>query len=257
MRHIYAIVIMLCLLPGTVWSEEYLDLEEVIPGVYVRDSITRAEIGVMSMDVESYVRSLKGDGEVKEEKQYARKYFIQDTLLKIEFINYYKDGVLQDEEELQKQIKAERDRRKQGRNRDASVNPLQPFFPQNRQYYAFSMPGIERQHGCVCYHVVADCLVDNEDMLEGDYWIEVNHLNLVHAEFRPARMPSKIQQLDMTKSYAPVEYGYWLPVGFHLIGRGKVLIFIKFNFEVEEKYLRHKIHVEVADDFFVEDDDEK
>jgi hypothetical protein len=247
---------MLILLPACGWGQNDLDTEEVIAGAYARDSITRAEIGVMTMEAKSYSRSLKGDGEVKEEKKFLKNYYLNDSLFKVEFLEYYLDDELQDEKELQKQVEESIERRKKGRNRDASINPMTPFYPENRQNYIFSMPGIEKQHGCICYHVRAECLVEDETLLEGDYWFEVNHLNLAHAEFRPAKMPSKIKQLDMKKSFAPVEHGYWLPVGFHLRGRGKVMIFIKFNFEVEERYSKHKINVAVADDFFAEDDNE-
>ena len=118
------------------------------------------------------------------------------------------------------------------------------------------MPGVEVKHGCVAYHIVAECLTEDENLYEGDFWFEANWLNMVHAEFRPAKMPSKIKQLDMVKSFAPVEHGYWLPVGFSLRGRGKVMIFIKFNFAVEERYSKHKINVGLTDEFFAEDDDE-
>jgi hypothetical protein len=256
MRTAISFLVMLLLWSAVGRCQNDLDIEEVITGAYTRDSLTRSEIGVMMMEAESYSRSLKGDGEVKEEKKFLKNYYIKDTLIKAEFLEYYLDSELQDEKELQKQIKEARERREKGRNRDASINPMTPFYPENREHYLFSMPGVEKQHGCICYHVKAECQIEDEDLLEGDFWFEVNDLNLVHAEFHPAKMPSKIKQLDMKKSYAPVEYGYWLPVGFHLRGRGKVMIFIKFNFEVEERYSKHKINVEVPDDFFVEESDE-
>jgi hypothetical protein len=247
---------LLCLLPGNVWCQETLEIEEVIDGACQRDSIKRAEVTDMTMRAESYSRKLTGDGKVKEEKKFFKEYFYKDTLFKVEFLEYYLENELQSKKKLQEQIEEADKRRKQGRSRDASVNPMEPFYPQNRQHYRFSMPGIEKQHGCICYHITVVSLVEDEDLFEGDYWFETNWLNLVHAEFRPARMPSKIKQLDMTMSYAPVEEGYWLPVGFHLLGRGKVLILIKFNFEVEEKYSQHKVNVGLTDDFFAEDSDE-
>jgi hypothetical protein len=256
-RHVIPFAVMLCLLPGYAWCQEkQLDIEEVIAGACERDSIRRAEVGDLTMLAESYSRKLTGDGEVKEEKKFFKNYYFKDSLFKVEFLEYYLEDELQDEKELEKQIAEAIERRKKGRSRDASINPIEPFYPENRQHYRFSMPGIEKQHGCICYHIVAECLVEDENLFEGDYWFEVNWLNLAHTEFRPAKMPSKIKQMDMTMSYAPVEEGYWLPVGFHLRGRGKVLVFIKFNFEVEEKYSKHKINVGLADDFFAEDNNE-
>lgn len=257
MRYAISFLLVLCIIPGYARSQADLEIEEVIAGAYVRDSISRAEVGAMTMQAESYSRKLGGDGEVKEEKKFIKDYYFKDSLFKEVYLEYYLDDQKQSDEELQKQIEEAADRRRKGRNRDASIRPMIPFYPENREHYIFSMPGVEMQHGCVCYHIVAECRADDENLLEGDYWFETNNLNLVYAEFRPAKMPSKIKQLDMTMSYAPVEHGFWLPVGFHLRGRGKVLVFIKFNFEVEEKYSQHKVFVELNDDFFTEAGNEK
>jgi hypothetical protein len=240
---------------GSAWSQDSLGIEQIVDAAYRRDSVTRADIGVMKIQAESYVRSLKGSGEVKEEKKFIKTYYLKDSLFRAEFHEYYRDGEPQNEKELQKEIEEAKERRRKGRNRDASINPMEPFYPENRQHYIFTLAGRESRHSCQCYHVIAECLVEDENLLEGDYWFEVNGLNLVHTEFHPSKMPSKIKMLDMVKSCAPVEHGYWLPVGFRLRGKGQVLLFIKFNFEVEERYTGHKINVEVPDDFFAEDED--
>ena len=257
MRYAITLLVIMVFIPGYVRCQSDLEIEEVIAGACLRDSITRAEVGAMTMKAESYSRKLSSDGRVEEEKKFLKDYYFKDTLFKETYNEYYLDGQKQSDEELQSQIKEAAERRRKGRSRDASIRPLAPFYPENRGHYVFSMPGVEMQHGCVCYHIKADCRADDENLLEGDYWFEVNNLNLVYAEFRPARMPSKIRQLDMTMSYAPVEHGYWLPVGFHLVGRGKVLVFIKFNFEVEEKYSQHRVFVDLTDDFFREANDER
>lgn len=257
MRYVLACFALLCLVVVAGAQEEgHLEIDQVIAGGVQRDSINRAEVKDMTMEAVSYSRSLTGDGEVKEEKKFIKNYFFKDSLFKVEFLEYYKDSVLQDDKELQKEIKEAAERRAKGRNRDASINPMEPFYPENRQHYRFSMPGVEVKRGCVVYHVVAECMIEDENLYEGDFWFEVKWLNLIYAEFHPAKMPSKIKQLDMIKSFAPVEHGYWLPTGFSLRGRGKVLMFIKFNFEVEERYSKHEINVGLTDEFFAEDDDE-
>ena len=257
MRRAFVFLLILGIVPACVRGQSDLPIEKVIEGAYLRDSTTRAEVGAMTMRAESYSRKLDGDGRVEQEKEFIKEYYFKDSLFKEEYLEYYLDGQRQSDKELQKQIKEAEERRKKGRNRDASIRPLEPFYPENREHYSFSMPGVEMQHGCVTYHVVAECREKDENMLEGDYWFEVNYLNLVHTEFHPSKMPSKIKQLDMTMSFAPVEHGFWLPVGFHLIGRGKVFFLIKFNFEVEEKYSQYKVFVDLSDDFFTEVSDER
>jgi hypothetical protein len=240
---------------GLAYPQDSLDVDQIIRNAVRQDSITRAEVGTWEMDAVSYVRKLGGDGEVKEEKKFLKTYYFRDSLFKAVFHEYYRDGELQSQKELDKEIKEAAERRRKGRNRDASVNPMEPFYPENRGKYIFTLAGKELTHGCIAYHIIADCLEENEDLLEGDFWFEINHLNLLHAEFRPAKLPSKIKMLEMTKDYAPVEAGYWLPVGFRLRGKGQVLLFIKFNFAVEERYSKWEVNLDLPDTLFEENSD--
>ncbi len=243
----------LWLAAGAVYGQTQLDIEQVIAQACRRDSLTRADVRDLVMSAESYSRTLKSDGKIKEEKKFCKTYFIKDSLSRTEFHEYYLDGQRQSAEELEKQIKEDEKRRKGGSNRDASVNSVMLFYPQNRQHYIFSMPGIEVRQGYTCYHVKADCLEENENLLEGDFWFEVDNFNLVEADFHPTQLPTAIRKLDMAMIYAPTETGYWLPRSFRLKGKGRALLIIKFNFEVEEKYSQHKINVGLTDDFFAED----
>ncbi len=248
-------VLAAALCAGAVCAQDTLDVDQIIRGAVRQDSITRAEVGAWEMQAESFVRKLGGDDQVKEEKKFLKTYYFKDSLFKVVFHEYYLDGVLQDQKELDKQIREAAERRKKGRNRDASVNPMEPFYAENRGKYVFTLAGKELTHGCIAYHIIAECLEDDENLFEGDFWFEINHLNLLRAEFRPAKMPSKIKMLEMTKDFAPVEAGYWLPVGFRLHGKGQVLLFIKFNFAVEERYSKWEIRLDLPDSFFEETSD--
>lgn len=245
-------VVCLC---APVFTQKVLDIEEVIENAYQADNSFRAETADFSMMVESYARSLKGDGEVKEEKKFLKKYYYRGNLFKQEFLEFYLDGEKQDAKELAEQVKVARERKKKGRSRDGSINCLKPFYPEQRVDYLFSMPGVEKKNGYECYHIIAVCRVEDDQLLEGDYWFETENQNLVYAKFRPAKMPSKIKNLDMEMEYGPTDDGAWLPKRFYLKGNGKVLIFIKFRFEVEEFFTDHKFNTGLTDEFFQEDGD--
>lgn len=254
-RVLLSVLAALSLCLGAARAQDSLDVDRIIRGAVRQDSLTRAGAGAWEMEAVSYVRKLGGDDEVKEEKKFLKTYYFKDSLFKAEFHEYYLDGQLQSQQELDNEIRAAAERRKKGRGRDASVNPMEPFYPENRDKYIFTLAGKELTHGCIAYHIIADCLVDDENLFEGGFWFEINHLNLLHAEFRPAKMPSKIKTLEMIKDYAPVEAGYWLPVGFRLRGKGQVLLFIKFNFAVEERYSRWEVNRDLPDSFFEENRD--
>jgi len=250
------VMVALLLAVGAVCGQTQLDIEQVIAQACRRDSLNRADVHDLVMSAESYGRTLRGDGTIKEEKLFFKTYYFKDSLFRTEFHQYYLNGQLQGAEELQKQVKEDEKRRKEDHNRDASVIPVELFYPRNRQHYIYSMPGIEVRQGYTCYHVKAECLEESENLLEGDFWFEVDDFNLVEADFHPARLPTTIRKLNMTMVYGPAVTGYWLPMSFCLEGRGKALLVIKFNFEVEEKYTRHKINVGLTDDYFSEDANE-
>lgn len=232
------------------------DTDEIVIKAYLRDSTSQATIDDMTMMAESYSRKQKKDGTIKEEKKFIKLYSFKDSLFKVEFLEFYLDGKKQDADKLKDATEDAAKRRRKGRSRDASANPMEPFHPDFRSYYRFSMPGIEKKRGYDCYHILVECRVEENDLVEGDYWFETSGMNLVHAEFHPVKMPSAIKELDMKMSYEPDDDGRWLPVRFHLLGRGRVLFFIKFYFEVEETYYDHKINQRLTDDYFKENRDE-
>jgi len=257
MRTIALAMLAALWLVGPARGDANLEIDQVVDGAYLRDSAKWTDIIDLTIEAESYGRKLKGDGRVDEEKKSIRTYFLKDTLFKEEIHELYLDGVRQDSLEILKLLKDDADRRKKGRMRNASINPLRPFYPSQRPDYEFILHGVETKQNYTCYHVTANCLIDDDQLLEGEYWFETDSLNLVRAEFNPAKLPTTIRQLDMEMDYAPTPAGYWLQTRFHLRGGGKALLFISFNFEVLEIYSRHAVKRGLPDSFFMEATDEK
>jgi len=235
---------------------ELPSVDDIIEAAYFRDSTQRAAINDLTIAAESYSRKLGGDDKVKEEKKFFKTYYFKDTLFKSEFHEYFKDGEKQSEKDLLKEVDEAKERREKGRSRDASVRPLLPFYPEHRGNYEFNLIGTETKQDRDCYLVEARSLIEDENLLEGYYWIEMENYNLAYTEFHPAKLPGPIKQLDMQMTYAPVSGDYWLMERFYMYGRGKVAIFIKFYFEVEELYSDYRINTGLADDIFKEVDHE-
>lgn len=255
MRNSLLILIPMLLIIGGVSAQD-ATVDEIVQGVYARDSAKRAAVSDLTMTAESYSRKLSGDGEVKEEKKFLKTYYFKPPQFKVEFHEYVLDGETQDKEKLREQIKEAKERREKGRTRDAAIEPLTMFHPDARGNYDFELIGVEDKEGVNCYHITADCRLEEDTLFEGDFWFTTDGFNPVHAEFHPAKMPSKIKQLDMKRTYKEAVDGWWLPEYFYLRGRGKVLIFIKFNFEVEEYYADYEINSGLDDSFFKEIEDE-
>lgn len=241
---------------GLAMTASAVDVGDVVEGAYRRDRLVRAEIVDLTMEAVSLSRKLTGDGSVKEEKKFLKTYYFKDSLFATSFHEYYLDGVKQDEKKLIEQVREDEQRRSKGRGRDASIDPLAPFSPKNRQNYRFTLLDDESRQGADCYHVNAECLVEDENLLEGDFWFDREGFNLVYAEVHPAELTSPLKQLDMVQSRKRHESGYWLPDRFYLRGRGKVMLVIKFAFEVEEKYSNHRLNGGLSDELFKEKGDE-
>lgn len=255
MKIIPVFLLAIFLLPAATDAQD-LTLEDIISGIYIRDSSMHADIMDMTISVEAYARKLSGDGEIKEEGKFIKTYYFKDTLFAVDFLEYYKDGEKQSDKELAKQKKEAAKKMKKNKSRDAQANPVDPFYPKFRDKYNFDFVGTESKNGYECYHIFAECLEDSEELIEGDFWFDVDEFNLVVTEFHPAKLPGPIKQLDMIQTRQPTETGYWMPDYFHIRGRGKVMIFIKFNFEAEEFYSDYKFNTGLTNEIFRENNDE-
>ena len=255
LKYAASISIFLLMMAEPMFAGGLMTVDDIVQAAYQRDSIQRSEINDLMISAESFARKLSGDGDIKEEKRFIKTYYFKDTLFKSEFHEYYKDDELQGEKDLKKEIEEARKRREKGRSRDASVQPLLPFYPDLRADYEFELNGTETRDGYRCYRVKARSKIKDEDRLEGEYWIDMEKYRLVYVEFHPAKLPGPIKQLDMQMTYALTEDNYWLMRKFHMYGRGKVMVFIKFHFEVEELYSDYRINTGLSEDIFKGVDD--
>ena len=262
-----ALLIIAILSFGLISAGDLPDIEDLVHDIYLRDSLQKSDIGDLTVSAISFSRKLSGKDEVKEEKRFIKKYFFKDTLFREEVLEFYLDGKLQDQENLDDQVRKAKKKREKGQMRDASMNPLEPFVLYKQKMHEFALISVEAKNGYDCYHIGVRGKKSDPDILEGDYWFEINGLNPVYAEFHPTKLPGPIKQLDMQMSYAPVNKPspngdnatvdqYWLPSRFHLYGRGRVLLFIKFRFEVEETYSNPIFDCNLDESFFMEDEDD-
>ena len=250
----FLVILLPLLIVAAAASTHGATIDEIVTMAYTADSTKHAQISDLTMMVESYTRKLDGDDKVKEEKRFLKKYYYRDSRFHEQLLEYYLENERQDQKALEDQIKDNNERRKKGRMRDASIDPMKLFYPDRRGDYDFALIGDETREGYDCWHITADCNVEDENMMEGDFWIEKQGGNVAYCDFHPAKMPSKIKNLDMQRQFIPTESGFWLPTYFHLKGNGKVMIFIKFNFEVEEYYQDYDINTGFDDAIFEEHD---
>lgn len=246
------VIILLLLGSAGISAGQASPIETIVEGVYLRDSLMRSRMDDMTMAAETIYLRLKDDGSVKYEKRYLKTYYFKGDQHKAEFLEYYLDGVRQDEKAIKDEVKEAKEREKKGRNRDASINPLRLFYPESRADYTFTLAGTESKGEFTCFHVVAESKKDDDKILEGDFWVDTDSLRLIQTDFHPSAMPTTIKYLDMTMTYGPAADGFWLLQKFHMSLAGKALLVFKFKVSVDETYSNHKVNTSLADDLFRE-----
>jgi len=243
-------VIIIGLILAGIASGQMLELNQIIDSVYIRDSLQKSRINDLVISAESYQRKLDSDGNIKEEKKFDKTIYSFDTLYFEEYLTYFKNGEKQSDSERDKEAEKIREKQNKGESRNASTSPLEIFYPDKRSGYSFSLVGIEAESECECYHVRAKSKVDKSDFFDGDFWFDHNTLRPVLVEFRPAKMPGPIKELEMSLAYDTVASGIYLPARFNLRGRGKALWVFGFHFGAEELYSGYRINTGAAQEFF-------
>ena len=76
--------------------------------------------------------------------------------------------------------------------------------------YGAVLAGIEEMDGRTCYRVSVTALERDRDHFDGDVWIEVGSLGLVHIVGEVADAPFPVQRVRLDKAFEPVADGFRL-----------------------------------------------
>ncbi len=233
--------------------EEGIDPEALIDQILLVDRAQRDAISDLVMDAELVEGKRDDNAELQEKERIIKKIYIKylpDTALyHEEYLEYYKDGELQDQKELKKQAKERTEKRIKRNTQNVSFPMLKPFYKENRDKYQIDYIGVapEKINGVVCHRFTVTAKGEEPDMINGDYYFEAEGFHLVRVDFQPAKLTKKmmfrLSQLDMSISYEPVIDDYWLPVRFEIQGKGRAAFFFGVSFAAAEYYRNHQINV--------------
>lgn len=222
-----------------------IDPEALIERILVADSAQRRRLTDVTFDAELVVGEMKKDGFHEKErfiKKVYIKYLADTTLFREEYLEYYKDGVRQSEEELRKKARERREKARKRRTRNIAYPMLRPFQPEYRDQYEITYRGVAdgRIEGRVCYRFDVTSKVPDARHINGTYYFEADGFHLVRCDFQPARLTSKfmfkMKELHMSVRFGPAGDDLWLPVQFDISGRGKAAFLFGVNFAATEYY---------------------
>jgi hypothetical protein len=264
-KKIKPLFIILIFLAVSVIAQENqnIDIDALIEQIISVEKLQQEQIKTLVFDAEYIEGEEKKDG-FKEKVRFTKKIYIKyqgDSALFVEeYLEYYKDGELKSEKDLQKEAKKRKEEKKKRNARDVSYSMIRPFYPEWRDNYEIEYLGIDTEESeeYTCHHFKLTAIEETDSLINADYYFDAESFNLIKAIFSPAKLIKKtffkLNELKMSIAYGPDENGYWLPRRFDIAGKGKAMFFIGVKFAGIEYYRNPIINSNINDKFEVSDE---
>jgi hypothetical protein len=264
------IITMLCLLSlamstGTTTAQDGdgSDTDALIQRILAVYQEQRGALSSVTFDAvyaEGEVKS--GEGFIEKERFEKKIYlkYVPDTIWYHEdYLAYYKDDELKNEDDLRKAAQERRKKKKSRKAFDISYPMVKPFFAETRPLYTVTYRGTgEDPNGRYLCHIFSVQAKEKADtLLNGTWYFDSESFHLVRADFSPAKLVKrtmfKLNKLDMTLTQGPTPDGIWLPERFEISGKGKAALFIGVSFAGHEDYRNPIVNSPLPDSLFVEE----
>lgn len=265
MKKIKLFFVILVLLTVTAVAQDYqdADIEAIIEQIISVEKQQQKQINTLVIDAEYIEGEQKEDG-FKEKIRFTKKIYVkylEDTcLFHEEYLEYYKDGELKSENDLQKEAKNRKEEKKKRKSRDVSYSMIKPFYPEMRDKYDIKYLGIDtdESENYSCHHFKLKALEESDSLINADYYFDAESFNLAKVIFSPSKLTKKtffkLNELTMSIIYGPDERGFWFPRRFDVTGKGKAMFFIGVKFSGTEYYRNPIINSNIDDKFEVDDE---
>lgn len=189
-------------------------------------------------------RELKDDGTVKSEKIYKSRHFVRDKDAREILEAMWEDGEpvepskLANEQkkrdkERAKQRKARVDKRSDDDGGSRSQEMLGPLRPEHIANYTFPEVAADEIDGIACWKLTVKPVRDDEDLVKGFIWVERGSDRPVSEQYELSKRPGPLKEFGIRMDYDAMLERCAMVRRVHVHGRGKALLVIKFNFDVE------------------------
>ncbi len=242
-----------------------IDAEALVATILSVDARQRAEIADVVFDVERLEGERDKNGVFEEKERFVKKVYVRNmpdtTLLYEEYLEFYKDGELQDESEMRDKAKEHRERKKGGSGKSLPLRILRAFEPDNGDDYEITYLGIapETVEGHICHLFQVRALREDQALINGDFYLESETFHLARVDYSPAKLVNKLmfklKKLTISVRYAPDGDGHWLPRQAVIDGQGKAALLVGVKFTGMSYYRNPQINTGINDKVF-EDTDE-
>ena len=252
--------------PGTSARQAH----EIVPEILIEtiidvDTRQRQQISNVVFDVEYIEGETGDDGEFREKVRFIKSVYIKNlsdtTLYHEEYLEYYLDSQLQNDEEKDKEAAGRKKIREKRGIWNISFSIMKPFYPEQRHLYQINYIGVTSEpiDGYICHHFRIDSFTRNKQYINGDYYFETASFHLVRVDFTPSELVKgtmfKLRKLDLSIRYGPTFDGLWLPRQYDIQGRGLTTFFFDVEFAGTEYYRNPQINKDLDNSIFEVEDD--
>jgi hypothetical protein len=208
-------------------------------------------------------RELKDDGTVKSEKIYKSRHFVRNEDAREILEAMWEDGEpVQSSKLASEQKKRDKERAKQRKARvdkksdeeggSRSQEMLGPLRPQHIANYTFPDVIADEVNGVACWRISVLPVREDEDLVKGFIWVEQGVDRPVAEEYELSKRPGPLKEFGIRMDYEPMLEDCAMVRRVHVHGRGKALLIIKFNFDVELVVDSVRVNPGLPDSLFTE-----
>ena len=254
---VICIVLIIPIVTVTAQDLGGIDPEALVERILATDQFQRDHLEDVTFSSEYVELEENGFREkVRFVKKVYVKYFADTAWFTEEYLEYYKDGKLMNDEDTQKEVADRISKQMKRKAHDISYPMLRPFYPERRSLYNIEYAGVApgRIDERVCHQFRVTALQPADSLINGDYYFEAETFHLVRVDFSPSKLVKKLMfklnEMNMSLLYGPTTEGYWLPRQFDIQGKGKAALFIGVNFAGTEYYRNPIVNSGLDDSIF-------
>ncbi|PWB72520.1 hypothetical protein C3F09_06530, partial [candidate division GN15 bacterium] len=183
-------------------------------------------------------------------------YFPDTAWFHEEYVQCYKDGKLQSDEDCRKTAKERMEKKKRRGAMDISYPIIRPFTPRQRALYTITYQGVQtaKIEGYTCHKFTVAATQPADSLINGDYYFEADGFHLVKVDFSPSKLVKrsmfKMNEMKMSLTFTPTDDDIWLPRKFQIQMRAKAMWVIGIKVFGTEEYRNPRINTGIDDKLF-------
>ena len=227
----------------------------------IRHGLTECDSQIVELTFVSTLREreLRDDGSIKKEKSFKLRHFVRDTISREVLEAMWEDGqpvsssTLQDEREKRDKERAKREMKGSEGNDDdnsQSASVMEPFSASHVKDYEFPAAVSDSVGDMACWKITVAPTRKDEELVKGYVWIEQSTGRPIREEYDMAKRPGPIKDFGILMEHGQIAGHCAFPSLFRLHAKGKALLLIKFNVDVEMRLDSVQVNPGLPDSLF-------